>query len=141
MIIQTFPVDPFFSTSPHIETQLSKSRRKQTSLNFMLCWIINYSHVCTGCEIKQERDYNNLCMYSCINTLHSNISKYILHTVLYTHPKVLKRRFFFKSRVSLVGDHFLSSHDCAIHGWYCKEKLDAIVATFMESKGWCTLIW
>ena len=40
---------------------------------------------------------------------------HILHTVLYTFPKVLIRRVF-QSRASLVGNHFLYSHDLNV--WF-----------------------
>ena len=48
-----------------------------------------------------------------MNPLHINISIYILHTVLYTFPKVLTGRihFFIILRASLVGDYFLYSCD------------------------------
>ena len=36
---------------------------------------------------------------------------HILHTVLYTFPKVLIREFVLKSRASLVSDHFPNSCD------------------------------
>ena len=44
------------------------------------------------------------------NSLHLNISMHILHTDLYTFPLVLVRRIE-QSRVSLVNDHFLDSHE------------------------------
>ena len=43
------------------------------------------------------------------NAYYPNISVQILHTVLSTFPKVLTRRILLRS--SLVGDHFLHSHD------------------------------
>ena len=46
-----------------------------------------------------------------INPLHPNISIYTLHTLLYTFPLVLTRRMYLTIKVSLVGDHFLYSHD------------------------------
>ena len=45
-----------------------------------------------------------------INPLHPNISGQILHTVLYTFPKVLTRRICLTIKASQVGDHFLYSH-------------------------------
>ena len=46
-----------------------------------------------------------------INPLHSNISIHILHTILYTFPKVLKREKLFNNQelplLMVVGDHFL----------------------------------
>ena len=58
------------------------------------------------------------------NSLHLNISMHILHTVLYTFPLVLVRRIE-QSRVSLVNDHFLDSHELNV--WfsrrYCRENL------------------
>ena len=50
------------------------------------------------------------------NPLNSIISIHILHTVLYTFTKVLTRRICLRSRFSLVGDHFLFSHD--IYEWF-----------------------
>ena len=35
----------------------------------------------------------------------------ILHTVLYTFPKVLTGEFVNQSKASFIGDHFLYSHD------------------------------
>ena len=35
---------------------------------------------------------------------------YLLRTVLFTFPTVLKRRIFFNNQAHLVGDHFLYSH-------------------------------
>ena len=49
------------------------------------------------------------------NPLHPNISMHILHTVLYTFPKVLTRRIYLTNK-SLVGDHFLYSHDLNV--WF-----------------------
>ena len=46
-----------------------------------------------------------------INPLHPSISGHILHTVLYTFPKVLTRRICLTIKASQVGDHFLYSHD------------------------------
>ena len=46
-----------------------------------------------------------------INPLHPNISIYTLHTLLNTFPLVLTRRICLTIKVSLVGDHFLYSHD------------------------------
>ena len=40
----------------------------------------------TGCAVTDSQ------VYSVFNPLHSNISMYILHTALYTFPKVLTRR-------------------------------------------------
>ena len=46
------------------------------------------------------------------NFLHLNISMHILQTVLHTFFKVLTRTIYLKqSLASLVGDHFLYSHD------------------------------
>ena len=57
-------------------------------------------------------------MRSQLNPLHINISIYILHTVLYTFPKVLTRwiYFFIILRAYLVGDHFLYS--CDPNRWF-----------------------
>ena len=46
-----------------------------------------------------------------VNPLHPNISIHILHTTLYTSPKVLTGEFVYQSKASFVGDHFLYSHN------------------------------
>ena len=46
-----------------------------------------------------------------IHPSHSNVIMHVLHTVLYTFPKMLTRRFCLMIKVSFVGDHFLHSHD------------------------------
>ena len=46
-----------------------------------------------------------------INSQHPNISIYILHTIPYTFPLVLKRRIRLTIKGCWVGDHFLYSHD------------------------------
>ena len=62
-----------------------------------------------------------------INPLHLDIRVYILHTVLYMHPKVLKKRICvtIKSISCCLSFPLLSWPQCVIQGWYCKEKLDA----------------
>ena len=45
-----------------------------------------------------------------INPLHPNINMRILHTVLYTFLKGLKRRICLTGKSSLVVDHFSYSH-------------------------------
>ena len=46
-----------------------------------------------------------------LNPSHPNISMHILHTVLHIFLKVLTRRKCLTIKISLVGDHFLHSHD------------------------------
>ena len=46
-----------------------------------------------------------------VNPLHPNISMYILHTVLYTSPKVLTRRIYLRIKSFFFGDHSLYSHN------------------------------
>ena len=62
-----------------------------------------------------------------VNPLHPDISMYILHTVLYTLPKVLTRRICLamKSFFSWWSFPLFSWPYSMIQGWYCKEKLDA----------------
>ena len=38
--------------------------------------------------------YNDFQRHTTLNPFHPNISLHILHTVLYTFPKVLTRRFY-----------------------------------------------
>ena len=54
------------------------------------------------------------------NPLHPNISMYILHTVLYTSPKVLTRRIYltFKSFLSQWSFPLFSRPACVIQVWY-----------------------
>ena len=49
------------------------------------------------------------------NPEHLKLSMHIFHTVLYTFPMVLTRRICLKNK-SLVGDHFLYSHDLNV--WF-----------------------
>ena len=49
-----------------------------------------------------------------VNPLHHNISMQILHTVLYTFPKVLTRRICFPIKKLFPRDHFLYSHDLTV---------------------------
>ena len=51
-----------------------------------------------------------------INLSYPNISMHILHTVLYTFPKVLTRRICLPIKASPIGDHFLNSHDLNV--WF-----------------------
>ena len=61
----------------------------------------------------------------------------ILHTILYTFPKVLTRRICFKQlRASLVGDYFLFlMTSICDQGVICKEKLDASHSLVLGFKG------
>ena len=51
--------------------------------------------------------------FSCINPSHPNISKHILHTVLYTFPIILTRRVS-QSRAAYVGDQFVYSQEVIV---------------------------
>ena len=42
-----------------------------------------------------------------LNLLHLNIGMHIFHTVFYTFPEVLTRKFCLTTRASLAGDHFI----------------------------------
>ena len=46
-----------------------------------------------------------------INPFHIDIGMHILHTVLFTFPKLLQVEFVWQSRVSLIGAHFLCISD------------------------------
>ena len=60
---------------------------------------------------KESRREMSECKYSSmIHPLHPNISMHILHTVLYTFLKGLKRRICLTVKSSLVVDHFSYSH-------------------------------
>ena len=60
---------------------------------------------------KESRREMSECKYSSmINPLHPNINMRILHTVLYTFLKGLKRRICLTGKSSLVVDHFPYSH-------------------------------
>ena len=62
-----------------------------------------------------------------VNPLHPNISIHILHTVLYTFPKVLTRRICLpiKSFFRWWSFPLFSWPWCEIQGWYWREKFDA----------------
>ena len=73
----------------------------------MLCKItLNWNEGVSCFVYKSEKG-----KMSKINPLHSNISMHILHTILYTFPKVLKREKLFNNQELLllvvVDDHFL----------------------------------
>ena len=60
-------------------------------------------------------------------SLYPNINMDILHTVLYTFPKVLTRRISLtiNSLFHCWSFPLFSWPLCVIHGWYCREKFDA----------------
>ena len=78
-----------------------------------------------SCSFLTEWHSNLLCLATNLffyfttwwvfDPLHPNISMHILHTVLYTFPKLLERRICFKTIKSFFG--------WLLHGWYCREKL------------------
>ena len=51
-----------------------------------------------------------------VNPLQPNISMYILHTVLFTSPKVLTRRICLTIKSFFFGDHSLYSHNLNV--WF-----------------------
>ena len=51
-----------------------------------------------------------------VNPLQPNISMHILHTVLYTSPKVLTRRICLRIKSFFFGDHSLYSHNLNV--WF-----------------------
>ena len=61
-----------------------------------------------------------------LNPLYPNISMHILHTVIHTFAKRLKRRIcvMIKSFFSWWSSPLISWLSCLIQGWYGKEKLD-----------------
>ena len=61
-----------------------------------------------------------------LNSLHTNINIHILHTVIHTFSKRLKRRICvtIKSCFSWWSSPLISGLSCLIQGWYGKEKLD-----------------
>ena len=91
--------------------------------------------ICSTCKRKLNIQYEywlynwrGQTVVDCvINPLHPNFSMYILHTVLYTFPKVLTRRIWLTIR-SFLGwwsFHLFLWIYCLIQGLYCEEKLDA----------------
>ena len=64
---------------------------------------------------------------------------HILHTVLYTFPKVLTRRICLTNK-SLVGDHFLYSHDLNV--WFRDDivRRNLMVATLRDQQVKCISI-
>ena len=79
-------------------------------------------------KLKATQWYSPLLWLASVNLLHRNIRIYIHQAVLYSFSKVLTRRIcliinIFFSRWSFT--IFLLPY-CAIQGWYCIEKLDAV---------------
>ena len=56
-------------------------------------------------------------VWELISHLNSNISIYILHNFIPTFLKLLTRRICLTIKASLVGDHFLYSHDLNVWFW------------------------
>ena len=91
--------------------------------------------ICSTCKRKLYTQYEywqynwrGQTVVDCVmNPLHPNFSMYILHTVLYTFPKVLTRRIWLtiKSFLGWWSFHLFLWIYCLIKGWNCKEKLDA----------------
>ena len=69
------------------------------------------------------------------SSLYPNISMHILHTVLYTFPKLLTRRVYLKieSFCSCWSFPSFSWPQCLIQGWCCKKKLE--IGHSLELKG------
>ena len=62
-----------------------------------------------------------------VDPFHPSINEHILHTVLYTFPKMLTRRICLKVKSFFNWRSFplFFWPRCLVQGWYCKEKLDA----------------
>ena len=76
------------------------------------------------------------------NPLHPNIIMHILHTVLYTFPKVLTRRICLTIK-GFFGwwSFFLFSWPyCVIQRWHCKEKI-ILYKSLLRIKGRLILIY
>ena len=79
-------------------------------------------------KLKPTQWYSPLLWLASVNLLHRNIRIYIFQAVLYSFSKVLTRR------ICLIINIFFSRWSftiffwpyCAIQGWYCIEKLDAV---------------
>ena len=72
--------------------------------------------------------------YFPVNPLQPNISMHILHTVLYTSPKVLTRRICLRIKSFFFGDHSLYSHDLNV--WFRADivRRNRILVTLRGSK-------
>ena len=109
-------------------------RWKGSSTDFLLAlfWYNQLSRINRGLQVKEtgkirkQTKIENSDKPFSINPLHSNISMHILHTVLYTFPKVLIRRTFWtiKSFISWWSFPLFSWPWCVIQGWHSREKLD-----------------
>ena len=69
-----------------------------------------------------------------VNPLQPNISMHILHTVLYTSPKVLTRRICLRIKSFFFGDHSLYSHNLNV--WFRGDivRRNRILVTLRGSK-------
>ena len=67
-----------------------------------------------------------------LSPLHPNVSMHILHTVLYTSPKMLTRRICWTIKTFFSWWLFplFSWSTCVIQEWYFREKLDALHSQF-----------
>ena len=79
-----------------------------------------------------------LTLFWCLLCSSAEISRHILHTVLYTFPKSLIRRIRLpiKSIFHWWSFPLFSWPQCVIQGWYFEEKFDA-----SHSQGWKGLMW
>ena len=69
-----------------------------------------------------------------VNPLQPNISMHILHTVLYTSPKMLTRRICLRIKSFLFGDHSL--YTCNLNVWFRGDivRRNRILVTLRGSK-------
>ena len=79
------------------------------------------------CYTYPHRNFQNPSKKYPLISLHPDISMHILYTVLYTFLSILTRRICLtiKSFIGWWSFPLFSWPQCAIQGWYCKEKLDA----------------
>ena len=113
--------------------------RNDLIIVFLKIWGMKKSIRRHLCDSQPSYDENNPFSYTSINLYavsfilkfftpsHPNISMHILHTVLYTFPKVLTRRICpsIKSFFSWWSFTLFSWPYILIQGWYCVEKLIA----------------
>ena len=91
---------------------------------------INNDHLSFNTDLLQQYFFmKTLIVHEALflNPLHPKVSMHILHTVLFTFPKVLTRRISstIKSLTLMITSFFFSWPYCVIPGWYCRRKLDA----------------
>ena len=94
------------------------------------------------CSMLVHKIFHGRCKFFFFNPLHPNIIMHILHTVLYTFPKVLTRRICLtiKGFFGCWSFFLFSWPYCVIQRWHCEEKI-ILYKSLLRIKGRLILIY